>query len=136
MFFWWLHITYDTPWKYLCSVLWNRPYETAVKAVQDVCANAVTHHHFKERLRGDNEFNDLVSLPVLVGWATKGFTKFKYPVNSNSRFSGNKRNACQMFINQKKKAMWFTYFLINVTLHINKINLKLQGKENIFLWFS
>lgn len=46
----------------------------------------------------------LCSLPVLVGWATKGFTKFKYPVKSNSRFSGNKRNACQMFINQKKKS--------------------------------
>lgn len=71
----------------------------------------------------------LCLLPVLIGWTTKGFTKFHCAVNCNSGFSQNKRNACQIFTNQKNGNVIYVF-----AYEQDKFEAPRKGKA--YLWFS
>lgn len=71
----------------------------------------------------------LCSLPMRIGWVMEEF--YKDMQLTPFKLSWNKTNACQIFNNQGQKWQCDLHFVINITLHTNKLNLKLQGKEKL-----
>lgn len=72
------------------------------------------------------------SLPMIFAWVNGRVLLSKWKihcrVNSNSRFSLNKKNTCQI-IKTKRKNSSVIYVSHQISHHLNKLNLKFQGKK-------
>lgn len=76
----------------------------------------------------DNEFNNVV-LVANAHWLRHKVLRFTELLTPAQDFLETK--GMPNIHQSKKMAMWFTYFLTDITLHMNKMNLKLQGKEKL-----
>lgn len=97
-----------------------------------VCTNAMNHCQRAEPWKDVeyNEFNNF-GFSVLVHWLSSEqvykdflFCQFYFKISWKKKTSP--------FNNERKKVAVPFNFLINIILHINVLNLKLQGKERLF----
>lgn len=108
--------------------------DTVVKIVNYIRSSAMNHRQFLELLKEieDAEFNDLVYF-TNVRWLSRGkvLQRFSSLFNHIRDFLETKEMLTKFSIIEKNEWQCDLQFLTIITLHINELNLKLQGKEKL-----